>query len=58
MADTLPNSNRSSNKSITIDGITKNLEEWINYLGLKSSTVRQRFYVYGWNIKKSLELRG
>lgn len=44
--------NRRSNKIIFYKGFTKTLEQWINDLGLKSSTVRQRLYVYKWDIEK------
>lgn len=48
--------NTSRNRKITIGGITRNLSQWIEASGLKSSTVRQRFYVYKWPIEKSLGL--
>lgn len=50
--------NRRSNRTITIDGVTKNLTQWIEHYNLKPSTVRQRYYSYGWNIKKALEIIG
>jgi len=49
--------NRRNNRVITYKGATKTLEQWINYLGLKSSTVRQRLYVYGWSVEKSFTYR-
>lgn len=39
---------------ITISGKTQTLRDWIKDSGLKSSTVRQRFYVLGWDIEKAL----
>ena len=48
--------NTSRNRKFTIKGVTKNLAQWIDESGLKSSTVRQRFYVYKWPIEKSLGL--
>ena len=46
--------NRTTSRCFTIDGITKTLEQWIESYGCKSSTVRQRFYGYGWSIEESL----
>lgn len=48
--------NRKSSKFITLHGETKTLEQWIKKYNLKSSTVRQRFYVLKWSIEKSLGL--
>jgi hypothetical protein len=44
--------NRERKRIITWNGITKHLSEWGEYLGIKSSTLRQRFYVYKWSIEK------
>lgn len=46
--------NRRTNRIITIDGITKTLAQWIDESGINSSTVRQRYYVYEWDIKRAL----
>lgn len=46
--------NTRRNRFLTINGITKTLSEWIETSGLKSSTVRQRYYVLKWPIEKSL----
>jgi len=47
------NTRRSTH--ITIDGKTKTLSDWIDEIAVvKPSTVKQRFYVYGWNIKDAL----
>lgn len=46
--------NTNRNRIFTINGITRTLAEWINTTNLKSSTVRQRVYVYKWPIEKSL----
>jgi hypothetical protein len=48
--------NQSTNRRITIDGITKNLSQWCDEAKVKPSTVRQRYYVYGWSVEKSLGL--
>lgn len=55
---TVQANNRRTNRLIDIDGEIKTLAEWIRVYDLKPSTVRQRFYVYGWDIKKSLNLGG
>jgi hypothetical protein len=46
--------NRRSSRTFCIDGVTKTLAAWIEEYGAKSSTVRQRLYVYGWSITESL----
>ena len=46
--------NRRSNKIIIINGVKCTLENWIRKSVIKSSTVRQRFYAYGWKIEKAL----
>ena len=48
--------NRSSNNMVTIDGITKTMAAWCELSTVKPSTVRQRYYVYKWNIKRALGL--
>jgi hypothetical protein len=50
--------NRRSNRVFTINGITKTMAQWIDFVGLKSSTVCQRFYVYNWPITKALGMGG
>jgi hypothetical protein len=47
--------NRSSNRIISYNGLDKTLSEWIKYFNLKSSTVRQRYYVYHWSVGKCFE---
>lgn len=46
--------NKSNNRQITLNGVTKTLAQWIDTVEVKSSTVRQRFYTLGWSIEKSL----
>ena len=48
------NNNTRRNRNITLNGETKTLQQWIELYNLKSSTVKQRFYVYGWSIERSL----
>lgn len=47
--------NKRTNKFITIGNSTKTVSEWIEVSGLKSSTFRQRLYVYKWPIEKCFE---
>lgn len=49
--------NRRSNKLITINNVTKTLEQWVRVSNLKSSTVRQRLYVYKWSAEQALGFR-
>lgn len=48
------NNNKRNNRNITLNGETKTLSQWIELSDQKPSTVRQRFYVYGWPIEKAL----
>lgn len=50
------NNNTRRNRLIDVGGTTKTLSEWIAESSINSSTVRQRFYVYGWPIEKALGL--
>lgn len=50
--------NRCSNRMFTINGETLCFAEWIERFGLKSSTVRQRYYGLGWSVERSLGLGG
>jgi plasmid replication initiation protein len=47
---------RNSRRNVLVSflGKAKTITEWAEIMGLKSSTVRQRYYVYGWNVKDSL----
>ncbi len=49
--------NRRSSRLFTINGETKTLAQWIDTAPVKSSLVRQRFYVLGWPIEQALEIR-
>lgn len=46
--------NRRNTTHITYKGEIKTLTQWAISLGLKGSTVRQRYYVYRWPIEKVL----
>ena len=46
--------NTRRNRVFTIRGITKTFSQWIEETGVKSSTARQRFYVYGWPIEEAI----
>jgi hypothetical protein len=49
--------NRRNSTAITYQGETRTLAEWVTILGLKSSTIRQRYYVYNWPIERCLSIR-
>lgn len=46
--------NRTNNNNIEYDGKTMTLPMWADEIGIKSSTLRQRYYVYKWNIEKCM----
>ena len=46
--------NTGRNRHFTIKGEIKTLAQWIDTVSVKSSTVRQRFYVLRWSIEDSL----
>lgn len=46
------NNNKRWNRNIELNGINKNLSQWAVFLGLKRSTLAQRFYVYRWSMEK------
>lgn len=46
--------NKTTSKLITINGVTRTLKDWTTISSIKPSTVRARYYVYGWSIEKSL----
>lgn len=48
--------NTGRNRLITLNGETKTLAQWCDLSEVKPSTIRQRFYVYGWSIEKSLSI--
>lgn len=52
------NNNTRANRRFTIKGVTKTLANWCKESDVKPSTVRQRFYVYGWSIERSLGIGG
>jgi hypothetical protein len=45
--------NRRTNRIVTINNETKTLQQWINHLNLKTSTVSMRLH-YGWSVEKAL----
>lgn len=46
------NNNKRNNNFVFFHGLTKTLPQWAEFLGIKSSTIRQRYYVYGWTIER------
>lgn len=51
---TQQSNNTSRNKIVEFTGTSLTLSEWARKIGIKSSTLRQRFYVYKWDIEKCL----
>jgi hypothetical protein len=48
------NRNKREHRVLTVGNQKRILAEWIDLSGIKRSTVKQRFYVYGWSIEESL----
>lgn len=46
--------NRRNSTAVYFQGKTRTLAQWVKLLGLKGSTVRQRYYVYKWTIEEAL----
>lgn len=46
--------NRDSARLLTFRGITKNLSEWADELGIHRTTVRQRIVFRGWSVERAL----
>ena len=46
--------NRRSNTYLSYKWKNKTIEEWSRFLKIKSSTLRQRYFVYKWSIEKCL----
>ena len=49
--------NTSRTRRFKWKGQEKTLPEWSNYLGIKLSTLKQRYYVYKWDIEKCLTFK-
>ena len=50
--------NRRNTKFFEFNGLKKTLTDWAKYIGIKRSTIAQRFYVYKWSIEKCLTKGG
>ena len=48
------NRNRRTNRWVTFNGKTQLLIDWAQEIGVKKSTLYQRFYVYKWPLNKTL----
>ena len=46
--------NTRRNRMLEWKGKKQTIPQWARELGIKRSTIAQRFYVYGWSIEKSL----
>lgn len=51
------NNNTRVNRRITYKGDTKTFAQWCELSDAKSSTIRQRFYVYKWTFERALGFR-
>lgn len=49
--------NRTNTHLFSYKGISNTLTNWANILGIKRSTLAQRFYVYRWSIERTLSER-
>lgn len=49
--------NRITNRFVIWNGLKKTLAQWSDYMDIKYSTLRQRFYCYKWSIEKCLTYR-
>jgi hypothetical protein len=49
--------NRRSTKPLLYKGKKQSLSAWAREVGLKRSTVSQRYYSYGWTLQQTLERR-
>jgi len=47
--------NRNKRNNLLIKG--KTLSEWSEILGIKRSTLAQRYYVYGWSVNDTLSIK-
>lgn len=47
--------NRRSNTYIKLDGQIKTFAEWCRTTTTKPSTIRQRYYSYGWSLREALK---
>lgn len=47
--------NKTNNNLITYEGITLNLTQWSELMGIKKSTLRNRIYTLGWEMGRALQ---
>lgn len=47
--------NTRLNNRITVDGQTKNLSEWAEYIGIDSGTISTRIHAYGWTVEEAIK---
>lgn len=48
--------NKRDNKRIFFNNMKKTLPEWARFLGIKRSTLAQRYYVYKWSLEKCFKV--
>lgn len=49
------NNNRRNNRYLTLNGETKTMQEWVNFLNIPRSTLKQRLH-NGWSVEEALTL--
>lgn len=49
--------NRSSKRLFTYNGMSLTFTDWADVVGIKKSTLSQRFYVYKWSLEKVLSTK-
>jgi hypothetical protein len=50
--------NRRNTKLFEFNNMKKTLTDWAKEIGIKRSTLAQRFYVYGWSVEQCLRKGG
>lgn len=45
--------NRRSNRVFKVDGVSKTIEQWAEFLGVTSNSIRSRLK-WGWSIKRAV----
>lgn len=51
---TVQNNNRRNNKHLSFNGKNLTMSEWAKELGIKRSTIGQRYYTYNWSVNDCL----
>jgi len=49
--------NRSSNRILSLDGVSMTLKEWSDKTGIRQTTITQRIDYGGWSVRKALSMK-